>query len=412
MALKRTATLILAALMVLSPAAAQSQTAARLDTTTFITVGESLAAGVGDFSLHQASQHNSFPALLARQMGAIFPQPLIQAPGLGGVPGFPEQPVMVPAPGQTTVRAQFPPTLFIFNLAVPGHRLVDALRLQPRPPLVQSSDARQTATNVILGYPSMILGSQIPLWSQVQYAEAMNPTLVLVELGYAEALAAAAQGDANLIPAPADFAAGYRELLGRLRANYSTVIATTIPDPTNTAYCSTLADAAQLAGVPAATLAARYALEPGDLLLPAALTALGAGAETLPARSVLRADTAAAIRRGVQALNAVVAAEAGRGEAILYDLHGLLTRLRSAPLPVGSLRLSASYLGGIYTLSGAFTGATTNALIANEIIALLNQKFQAAIPAIDLADIARTDPAVRFRPTELSGASTAIVEGE
>ena len=30
----------------------------------------------------------------------------------------------------------------------------------------------------------MIFGTHIPLWSQLQYAEAMNPTLVLVELGY------------------------------------------------------------------------------------------------------------------------------------------------------------------------------------------------------------------------------------
>jgi hypothetical protein len=230
----------------------------------------------------------------------------------------------------------------------------------------------------------------------------MNPTLVLVELGYAEALDAATLGDAKRLPTPEVFAAGYRELLLRLRANYATVIVTTIPDPTDTAYFSSIADAAQLSGVPAATLAARYALEPDDLLTPGALMAIGAGQETLPPRSLLRAGTAAAIDRGVQALNEVIAAEAELSQAVYYDLNALFARLRGAPLQVGNLRLNASYLGGLYSLSGAFLGATGNALIANEIIGALNQKFHTNIPSINLAEIVSNDPAVRFRPTSLS----------
>jgi len=108
-----------------------AQQGAKLDTTSFIVVGEGLAAGMADFSLREVYQKNSFPAVMARQMGTAFPQPLVEAPGIGNVPGFPQIPVAVPEAWQTTARSVFPPTLIVSNLAVPGHRLSDALNMRP-----------------------------------------------------------------------------------------------------------------------------------------------------------------------------------------------------------------------------------------------------------------------------------------
>ena len=68
----------------------------RLDTTTFIVLGEGLAAGLGDFTLSADTQVDSFPAQMARQMQTPFTQPLIQPPGLGQPPGFAALPVIVP----------------------------------------------------------------------------------------------------------------------------------------------------------------------------------------------------------------------------------------------------------------------------------------------------------------------------
>ena len=80
--MRRQAFLILLALtpLVCVPARAQQ---AKLDTTQFIVVGEGLAAGFADFALRDVYQDKSIGAQMARQMKTNFPQPLIEAPGIG-----------------------------------------------------------------------------------------------------------------------------------------------------------------------------------------------------------------------------------------------------------------------------------------------------------------------------------------
>src|SRR5580704_13466045 len=75
----------------------------KLDTTTFVALGEGLGAGMADFSLRDIYQLQSFPALIAKQIKTDFPQPLIEPPGIGTAPGFPALAVTVPARGQSTV---------------------------------------------------------------------------------------------------------------------------------------------------------------------------------------------------------------------------------------------------------------------------------------------------------------------
>src|SRR5262249_48946754 len=80
----------------------------RLATRALVVLGEGLAAGMGDFTLHGEAQFHSFPNQLARQMRIPFAQPFIEAPGLGDVPGFPRLPVCIPGSFQTTVLRPFP----------------------------------------------------------------------------------------------------------------------------------------------------------------------------------------------------------------------------------------------------------------------------------------------------------------
>ena len=377
---------------------APAQQTPKLNTTNFIVVGEGLAAGLADFALRDVYQKNSFPAVMAQKMRTAFPQPLIQPPGIGSVPGFPVLPVAVPGPWQTSVRTPFPPPLFVFNLAVPGHRLVDALNLRPIPPLVQTTNLKQTVTNLLLGYPAMILGADKPLWTQVEYAVQMNPTLVLVELGYTEVLEAAVQGDPTSIPDPATFRANYTKLLTTLQSTFPQIITTTIPDPMDTAYFSTAAAAAQLTGTSAGTLVSRYSLKAGDLLSPDAIFEIPLETNTLPAGSVTSAATATEISNRVRALNAEITTASKSAGAVLYDLNALFARLHTSGLTVGRLSLTANYLGGLYSLSGSYPGTTVHALIANEILTLLNQTYKTNFPLANLNDVAPNDPAVRFRP--------------
>src|SRR5437667_101929 len=81
----------------------------RLNVERFVVMGEGLAAGMGDFNLSSETQSTCFPALMAAQMGAKFSQALLQGPGIGGLAGFAEMPVLIPAPFQSTVLNQLPP---------------------------------------------------------------------------------------------------------------------------------------------------------------------------------------------------------------------------------------------------------------------------------------------------------------
>ena len=132
----------------------------------------------------------------------------------------------------------------MFNLSVPGLKLADALSRRPRLPLIHNGDATQTLLNMILGFPALILDRDVPLWSQAEYAVAMNPTVALIELGYYDAIEAAVAGDPDRMAEVAEFRANYRELVERLRARSPALILTTVPDPTRTAYFSSILEAA------------------------------------------------------------------------------------------------------------------------------------------------------------------------
>ena len=69
-------------------------TAARnMNTTTFVVIGDGLAAGAGDFGLSEELQPFSFPAQIAQRLNTPFPQPVMEAPGIGPVIGMPDLPV-------------------------------------------------------------------------------------------------------------------------------------------------------------------------------------------------------------------------------------------------------------------------------------------------------------------------------
>ncbi len=230
-----------------------------LDTATFVALGEGLAAGAADFGTSAELQRDAFPAQMARQMRTGFAQALLQAPGIGNLPGFPPLPVLVPALMQTTVLEPLDAaTGALGNLAVPGFRLADALQLRPAPPLVHRGDARQTAANLVLGMPGLLDGAASPLPTQLEAALARRPTFALVALGYLEAVEAVVEGDPGRLPGREDFRRDLGRLLAELRKAGAAVLVMNVPDPLDAACAVALDAAAATVKVPAATLAATY----------------------------------------------------------------------------------------------------------------------------------------------------------
>ncbi len=208
-----------------TPAATRAAAKRKADLSRLVVVGDSLSAGFQNGSLIESAQPNGYAALIAAQAGVELPLPLIASPGFPNVltlvsPGPP--PIIAPAPGVSPGRVD--PFLQPFNLAVPGHRLQDALTTRPNLPV-------NSLTDLVLGFPrTFILGQ--PPQSQIEQAETLMPTTVIVWLGNNDALGAALAGNPALLTPVASFEASYIELMNRLAATGATLVVANIPDVT------------------------------------------------------------------------------------------------------------------------------------------------------------------------------------
>jgi hypothetical protein len=405
MRFKPTQILAIAVLAATNCSPALCQTNPSLDTTTFIVMGEGLAAGMANYGLSSAVQQYSFPAQMAAQMNTGFEQPLIQPPGIGNVVGYPVQEVMLQTYPQGSVRQFYLPTdttkdpilappLFVMNLSVPGLTLADSVSMRPVPPIAQRN-AKQTVFNMILGFPQLILDN-VPLWSQLEYAENMFPTMALVELGYYEALDAAVNADPSRLPDPQTFKTTYSSVLAGLRATQAQVIATTIPNPLDTAYFNDLPTAATITATLPYLIAQLYSIQSQDYVTRNGLFAIGNQfldrvIAPLPPGSILPGATAADLTSRINALNAQIVAAAKANGAVLYDLSAFLHKIRVSGAEVGSSSVDGTYTGGFYSLDAVYPGPTGHALIANDILAFLNQTYRQSFPMIDVSSVAAND---------------------
>ena len=365
---------------------------ATLDTSSFVVLGEGLAAGLGDFTLSEDTQVDCFPAHMARQMGTPFPQRLIQPPGLGYASGFAAVPVVVPSPLQSTVLTTIPPEP-TSNLSVPGFTVDDAVRLRPAPPLVRRHDAKQTAANLLLGIHDIAYGTRGSLATPLERAVKLRPTLALVSLGFVEVLESLVAATPVEPPEPRAFRDDYTTIVSALRSAGAQVLVLTIPDPLDTAYCSTIETAARLVKLDPSLLRSLWAIGPDDLITVPGLHEMAfqlyAGSvgptrgsfPDLPGGCTIAGPLAHGIRTAVRAFNSQIEQIAQAHGALLYDLHAFVRSVRSAGVDAGLPRLSGDYLGGFYTLNGYYPGATGHGLIANELLALLNVHFGTSVPA-------------------------------
>lgn len=376
-----------------------------VSTSTFVVIGDGLAAGAGDFGLSEELQPFSFPAQVASRLDTAFSQPVMEAPGIGPVIGLPELPVRLPQAMQTTVLKEFPPAGPFSNLSIPGLKLADALTRRPSSPVIHRSDSLQTAINLILGVPALFTSGDQPLPTQLEYALSRRPTLALVALGYFDVLDAAFTGDLSRLPAEAAFRANYDSLLKPFAEAQTTVIACTIPDPSDSAFFTPLSAAARVVKADPAVLAMLFRLKDGDALTPTGLVEVGCRliARTpspLPDGSVVPGAAVDAISGRVEALNTDIRALAQAHGALVFDLHGLCRRIKREGLTVGARKLTADYLGGVYSLNGVSPGATGHGAIANGVLELLNTTAGKSYAPIDLDELAAWDPVASYQVAE------------
>lgn len=399
----------LACIIVAAPAAAQIGA----NPERFVVVGDSLTAGFQNFSLFDSDtipfpptpglpkpggQKFGYAALVAHQAGINLKLPLFTWPGI--------PPALVLGPGGvlqrgTTVGLRENPAEQTYNLSVPGFTIGDALAHPfPGTPLTNPIDAMSdlilaTPGNVVPGcgpipavfLPAMEQPSAFGV-SELACAIALRPTIVLVSLGNNDALQTITAG----IPPtnPLAFAARLGVLLTGLAVTRAKIVVSNIPDVTVVPF---------LVPVPTFMALCRTTTPPSGATLsdfivpnisdPAAITFnVCTNYSIRPAALVARAQDA------VHAYNNIIHALAGRYGAAVVDVHQVVANLARHGYPVGGKVLTTAYLGGLFSLDAIHPTNTGYAIIANETIKTMNTRLRTAIPLIDVAAIAATDPQV------------------
>ena len=267
----------------------------------------------------------------------------------------------------------------------------DALTTRPNLPV-------NSPTDLVLGFPSTFVLGQPPR-SQVEQAELLAPTTVIVWLGNNDALGAALAGNTLALTPTASFEASYTEVMNRLSATGATLVVANLPDVTVVPALTPAEEVAERAGLPLSVIGPVLGIGPGDYVTQFGLTLIpGILANPLtgplPNGGVLTAAEAAIVRARVDEFNAIIAEQAAAHDAVLVDIHSLTDALRERGYVVGGQRLTTDFLGGIFSLDAVHPTNTGYAVIANEFIKALNSQAAAGIAPVNVRKVQRDDPLV------------------
>lgn len=221
----------------------ESINAATLVLSKMVAVGNSLTAGFQSSGLVEDFQMNSYPYLIAQQMGqaSIFEQPIISSPGIGSPSGYAPQ-KFNPAIGAITQDALTVNPLTLIanaylpraydNMGIPGFDLNDALNSKT------AADNGNPFTDIVLRNPDF--GNT----NQIQQALGLSPTLLILWLGNNDVLGAALDGgDLTQITSAADFQTRLTAILNYIRVDQgyaNAIIMANIPNVSDIPYVNML----------------------------------------------------------------------------------------------------------------------------------------------------------------------------
>ncbi|HEY7387706.1 MAG TPA: SGNH/GDSL hydrolase family protein [Bryobacteraceae bacterium] len=375
-----------------------------------VVVGDSISAGVQNFSLLDTQQPHGYAALIAEQARVPMTLPLVPYPGAPNVLeliSFGPPPVIQPAPGTLPRIPRDNPFLQPTNLSIPGITVQQALTLTPNPN-ASPSDPVAGWANIVLGFPRPFLFPG-PALTQIQQAVALHPSTVIVWLGNNDVLIPFLFGGA---PTPADtFAAAYQNILQALSQTKASLVVANIPDITGLPYLTPVATLARETGLPLTEITSLLGIGPGDYLRPAGVTIAeqilnGApgpisnytcSAEpfsSAPMACVLTAAEASAFQETVNSYNSTIASEARLFGATLVDIYSLVEDIYRNGYKSAGYCMNAGFLGGLFSLDGVHPTNTGYAIIANTFIHQMNTMMATGIPPVSVAEVVKRDPLV------------------
>ncbi len=308
--------------------------------------------------------------LIAGQMGATFPLPLIKSGALGII-------------GEVTNRSRVDPSVAGANLAVSGADVHSLLNQAAGTPF-------QNETDLVL---SPRTGS-----SQMQIAESAQAPFNICWIGSNDVLGAVVSSwdhlDASQMTPLANFAADYTELASRMGAWHGKVVVGTIPDVTQIGFLFGPQDLVTFLGSDFGLPQGSYTTLPAMLLIKLGISN---GSLLQNPSFVLDAQEVAAVQQRTQQFNQIITTSAAQAGFAVADVPAAFKALASHPPVVAGVPLTKRYLGGLFSLDGVHPSNIGHAFVANTFIRAANQSFGMQIPLISgpvLWQTALADPFV------------------
>lgn len=404
-----------------------------VDATRFVAIGNSITSGYADGALYYEGQQNSFVNILAQQFkligGGDFKQPLMSTSsiGVGSVGNAPFKlgygtdclgvTSLMPVPKatagdtdafKTSVYASQGP---FNNMGVPGAKVITAVQTGYGNPSLGTGNFNSFFYR---------MASNPATASMLSDAVAMNPTFFSVFLGNNDVLAYALTGGVSDAITPSagsigvGFDASFNAIINALTANGANGVIANIPDITSLPYFTTIpyngltlrkgqADSLNATGIPftfqegnnafviedtsVAFVGARQ-IKPGELiLLDVPLDKIkchGMGTLTpIPNMYVLTADEITKIQNAITAYNTTIKAVADLRGLAFVDVNAFLKSAQKG-IVYNGVSLNANFVtGGAFSLDGLHLNPIGQALLANEFIKAINNKYTSTIPQID-----------------------------
>ena len=378
----------------------------------YVALGNSLTAGYMDGGLVMNGQVNSFPQLIARQLGLRdFQQPLIAWPGVGSSDtGDPDQVAGVlyfdgagTAVAGPTPRAEVQNLLLAAawpvpynNLGVPGATLAD---------MTNATDS-QTSQAPGNAYFDMILRN--PTFgntTELDQGTALGPTLVTLWIGNNDVLGGATSGQpevgVNITP-PSLFETMYTALLDAVTQKVHTrtgfdpvIVVANVPSITTIPYFLPKAVFDAMAGAPIPTVEE----DPVYVRLTALSYLAGGGQPPLGAEWTLTQAEVDAVEGAVDAYNQIIAdAVAARDNVYLFDAHAAMAVLATQGMDgmtANHFLVLVNQLGDIqaaadatfFSLDGVHPNNRGYGSIANGFIDVINAALGTDVPHVDVASL-------------------------
>lgn len=410
----------LLALLIAVPVFAARGTA---DFSRFVALGDSFGAGVSSVGMNVRHQQNSWPAVIARQVGLnvacttdgprCFQIPYISEPGI-----LPELELVSLSPLTLALKPGLGAPINsglgrpYNNMSIDGAEVADLIN-------GPSGDGNEALNSIIV---TRNLGTP------VRQVLSLNPTFIAIWIGGNDAFnAVQTGGDPSKMTSVGDFVRDYSALLDQLIAGAPNagMVVGTLPSnvrlvPFVNAVPTILVganrvpvrdpqgnlipligelDGGQIGPLPqgSAILLPASSLVASGFGIPAALAPLLPGlpnvGKPLPGAAVLTPAEITAINQRLAAFNSAITSAANSRNIPVANIDGLLQRLAAGTM-VGPFRFDLSFLtGGVISLDGFHLTDIGYTFFANEYIRTINREYGTRIPLSSIARFIEGGPA-------------------